>query len=73
MLSANDRDDYVLQAWWKGRLLKDFVHKKDIMTVNSYISSEASDGETSASKWYGYWSCFILFSRLFAWNEWINE
>ena len=50
MLSANDSDDYVLQAWWKGRLLKDFVHKKDIMTVNSYISSEASDGETSASK-----------------------
>ncbi|KAL8610002.1 hypothetical protein ACOMHN_029495 [Nucella lapillus] len=33
-------------AWWKGRLLKDFVHKKDVMTVNSYISSETSDGDT---------------------------
>ncbi|XP_076472321.1 uncharacterized protein LOC143301809 isoform X2 [Babylonia areolata] len=32
-------------AWWKGRLLKDFVHKKDVMTVNSYISSENSEGD----------------------------
>ncbi|PVD35609.1 hypothetical protein C0Q70_02572 [Pomacea canaliculata] len=35
-------------VWWKGRLLKDFLHKKDAMTVSSYINSEFSDTESTA-------------------------
>ncbi|XP_059176055.1 uncharacterized protein LOC131955795 isoform X2 [Physella acuta] len=31
--------------WWKGRLLKDFVNKKDINTVNSCIALHSSDEE----------------------------
>ncbi|KAK0063638.1 period 2-like protein [Biomphalaria pfeifferi] len=29
--------------WWKGRLLKDFLNKKDITTVNSCIALHSSD------------------------------
>lgn len=41
---------FYLKVWWKGRLLKDFLHKKDAMTVSSYINSEFSDTESTAGK-----------------------
>ena len=33
------------QDWWKGRLLKDFLKKKDINTVNSCLAQHSADDD----------------------------
>ncbi|KAH9513558.1 hypothetical protein Btru_033354 [Bulinus truncatus] len=37
--------DKLAQDWWKGRLLKDFLNKKDINTVNSCIALHSNDDD----------------------------